>query len=233
MCVGEAFLAQSPQFYKQMAICADFDRVFEIAPVFRAENSFTHRHMTEFVGVDLEMTFNEHYHEVLDLIGEMFVFLFDELKAQYAKEIETVRRQYPFEDLKYLPKTLVLTFAEGIQMLRAAGVDIGDYDDLSTPQEKQLGRLVKEKYGTDFYALDKFPLSVRPFYTMPNAENGGYSNSYDFFIRGEEILSGAQRIHDYELLCERAKAHGISTCRGPSPLALIECMAHRVVWNVV
>ena len=82
-------------------------------------------------------------------------------------------------------------------------------DDLSTPNEKLLGRLVKAKYDTDFYILDKFPLAVRPFYTMPDPENSKWSNSYDMFMRGEEILSGAQRIHDTTFLTERANHHGI------------------------
>jgi aspartyl-tRNA synthetase len=86
-----AYLAQSPQLYKQMLVTSDFERVFEIAPVFRAENSFTHRHLTEFVGLDLEMTFEEHYHEVLELIEEMFMYIFKGFKERYSKEIETVR----------------------------------------------------------------------------------------------------------------------------------------------
>ncbi|KAJ3105933.1 aspartate--tRNA ligase dps1 [Phlyctochytrium planicorne] len=205
----KAFLAQSPQFYKQMAICSDFDRVYEIAPVFRAENSFTHRHMTEFVGLDLEMAFEEHYHEVLDLFDDLFVFLFKGLETRYAEEIATVKRQFPFEDFLYLEKSLRLDFAEGIKMLREAGVEIDDFADINTEQEKLLGRLVREKYKTDFYMMDKFPLAVRPFYTMPDPRREGYSNSYDFFMRGEEILSGAQRIHDPTLLEERAKEHGV------------------------
>ena len=86
-----AYLAQSPQLYKQMLITSDFERVFEIAPVFRAENSDTHRHLTEFVGLDLEMAFEEHYHEVLELIEEMFMFIFKGFRERYPKEIETVR----------------------------------------------------------------------------------------------------------------------------------------------
>jgi len=86
-----AYLAQSPQLYKQMLIASDFERVFEIAPVFRAENSFTHRHLTEFVGLDLEMTFEEHYHEVLELIEEMFMYIFKGFKERFSSEIEAVR----------------------------------------------------------------------------------------------------------------------------------------------
>jgi aspartyl-tRNA synthetase len=93
-----AYLAQSPQLYKQMLITSDFERVFEIAPVFRAENSFTHRHLTEFVGLDLEMVFEEHYHEVLELIEEMFMFIFRGFQTRYAKEIEAVRYEIPVLD---------------------------------------------------------------------------------------------------------------------------------------
>ena len=163
-----AFLAQSPQLYKQMMICSDFEKVYEIAPVFRAENSLTHRHMTEFMGLDMEMSFNEHYHEVLETLGELFVDIFDGLKTQYLNEIEVVNRQYPFEEFKYLQKSLILQFPEAIKMLRDAGVEIGDFEDFNTEKERFLGKLVKEKYNTDFYILDKFPLAVRPFYTMPD-----------------------------------------------------------------
>lgn len=126
----DAFLAQSPQLYKQMCIAADFDRVFEIGPVFRAEDSNTHRHMTEFVGLDMEMAIQEHYHEVVDVLDEMFVYIFTNLKKRYNNEIETVKRQYPFADFEFLPKTLRLKYADAIQLLREAGVEIGDYEDL-------------------------------------------------------------------------------------------------------
>lgn len=206
-----AFLAQSPQFYKQQLIAADFEKVFEIAPVFRAENSNTHRHMTEFVGLDLEMAFEENYHEVMNVLQDLFIFIFAELKSRYALEIATVRKQFPVEEFK-LPadgKMVRLHFKEGIAMLRGAGKDVDDFEDLSTENEKLLGKLVREKYDTDFYILDKFPLAIRPFYTMPCPEDPRYSNSYDFFMRGEEILSGAQRIHDPELLKERMAAHEV------------------------
>lgn len=208
---GDAYLAQSPQLYKQMLIAGDFERVFEVAPVFRAENSNTHRHMTEFMGLDLEMSFEEHYHEVVDTLEEMFVFIFSELSKRYAEEIAVVRKQYPVEEFK-LPedgKMVRLHYKDGIAMLREAGYELGDTDDLTTEQEKALGKIVREKYNTDFYILDKFPLAIRPFYTMPCPENPEYSNSYDFFMRGEEIMSGAQRIHDPELLVERMKAHEV------------------------
>lgn len=209
---GKAYLAQSPQFYKEQLIAGDFEKVYEIAPVFRAENSNTHRHMTEFTGLDLEMAFEEHYHEVLDTLEQLFIYIFTELKTRYGKEIASVRKQFPVEEFK-LPedgKMVRLHYKEGIQLLREAGKELGDFEDLSTENEKLLGKIVREKYNTDFYILDKFPLEIRPFYTMPDAEDPRYSNSYDFFMRGEEILSGAQRIHDPELLRERLKAHEVN-----------------------
>lgn len=209
---GDAYLAQSPQLYKQMLIAADFEKVFEIAPVFRAENSNTHRHMTEFTGLDLEMAFEEHYDEVIDVLVEMFMFIFTELKTRFAKEIAVVRKQYPVEEFK-LPKDgkmVRIPFKEGVRLLREkGGVDLPELEDLSTEHEKLLGKIVREEHDTDFYILDKFPLGIRPFYTMPDPENPEYSNSYDFFMRGEEILSGAQRIHDSEFLAERMKHHEV------------------------
>lgn len=205
----KAYLAQSPQLYKQMAITADFDRVFTIGQVFRAEDSNTHRHLTEFVGLDLEMAFKFHYHEVIEVIGDMFVHIFKNLRDNLQEEIETVGRQYKSEPFKFLEPSLVLTYKEGVRLLRDNGVDMGDEDDLSTPAEKLLGRLIKQKYDTDFFILDKFPLAVRPFYTMPDPTDKKWSNSYDMFMRGEEILSGAQRVHCPDLLSERAKEKGV------------------------
>ncbi|PVU99657.1 hypothetical protein BB559_000519 [Furculomyces boomerangus] len=204
-----AYLAQSPQLYKQMCISADFGKVYEIAPVFRAEDSNTHRHLTEYIGLDLEMSFKEHYHEVMFMIGRMFTYIFTELEKRYSHEIEIVQRQHPFEPFKFSEEPLKLEFCQGIALLREAGIEVDDYEDLSTANERLLGKLVKEKYGTDFYMLDKFPLAVRPFYTMPDPHNPNYSNSYDFFIRGEEIMSGAQRVHDAVFLEERVKSCGV------------------------
>lgn len=204
-----AYLAQSPQLYKQMAIAADFDRVYTVGSVFRAEDSNTHRHLTEFIGLDVEIAIKYHYHEVLDIIGDLFTKIFKGLEENFANEIETVRKQYPSEPFQYLEPALRLEYSEGVKMLNENGIQMTDEEDLSTANEKILGKLVKQKYGTDFFILDKYPLCVRPFYTMPDPNNDKFSNSYDMFIRGEEILSGAQRIHDPEFLTQRAKHHGI------------------------
>ncbi|KAF1761185.1 hypothetical protein GCK72_009439 [Caenorhabditis remanei] len=210
---GSAYLAQSPQLYKQMAIAGDFEKVYTIGPVFRAEDSNTHRHMTEFVGLDLEMAFNFHYHEVMETIAEVLTQMFKGLQEKYQDEIAAVGNQYPAEPFQFCEKPLILKYPDAIALLRENGIEIGDEDDLSTPVEKFLGKLVKEKYSTDFYVLDKFPLAVRPFYTMPDAQDKKYSNSYDMFMRGEEILSGAQRIHDADMLVERATHHQVDLAK--------------------
>lgn len=206
----DACLAQSPQLYKQMtAACSDLERVFEIGPVFRAEKSNTHRHLCEFHGLDMEMAIGEHYYEVLDVFSDLFIYIFDELNKRCKPELEAVRAQYPFEDLKFTRPSLRITYAEGIKLLQDAGVGIESGDDFTTEQERTLGRLVREKFGTDFFMMDRYPMSIRPFYTMPCPDDPTLSNSYDLFIRGEEIVSGAQRIHDVDMLISRAKACGI------------------------
>merc|ERR1712127_237629 len=206
----EACLSMSPQLHKQMAAaCSGFERVFETGPVFRAEKSNTRRHLCEFNGMDLEMVIKEHYDEVLDVFSDLFIYIFEGLNERCKNELERVREQHPFEDLKYNNPTLKITYAEGCQLLRDAGYDQNELDDIGTKNEKKLGDLVKEKYGVDFYFMDKYPLSVRPFYTMPDPKNPELSNSYDFFIRGQEILSGAQRIHEPELIEKRATHWGI------------------------
>ncbi len=203
----EACLAQSPQLYKQMVLCGDMERVFEIGPVFRAEHSNTNRHLCEFTGLDIEMVFKEHYFEVLDLLSEMFVFIFNGLEAKYAKELAIVNEQYPFEPFRC--KNVRLSFKEGVKLLAEAGLEQDPLQDLDTANEKALGKIVREKYDTDFYMLYGYPTNARPFYTMIDPKDPNYTNSYDFFMRGEEITSGAQRIHDPEFLAERATHHGI------------------------
>ena len=126
-----------------MCIAGDMERVYEIAPVFRAENSNTHRHMTEFVGLDLEMAIDEHYHEVLDVLDSLFLSIFRGLQSKFGNEIETIKKQFPSEDFVFLDKTLRLTFAEGMKMLKEAGATeangqpIGEMDDMRWVQFPQ------------------------------------------------------------------------------------------------
>jgi aspartyl/asparaginyl-tRNA synthetase len=165
--------------------------------------------MCEFTGLDFEMEIKQHYTELTKLLGELFTYIFEQLNNYCKAELNAVQLQYPFQPLQYLKETLVLSFKEAVAMLREAGENIGDFEDFSTPQEKFLGRLVKAKYNTDFYIVDKYPKTARPFYTMPCPEDPRYTNSYDVFLRGEEITSGAQRIHDYQMLKDNLIAYGI------------------------
>ncbi|KAI0987710.1 hypothetical protein GJ496_005272 [Pomphorhynchus laevis] len=205
----DAYLAQSPQLYKQMAIASDFERVYTVGSVFRAEDSNTHRHLTEFIGLDAEMAFKYHYHEALEVYGQLFINIFKRTQETFSKEIAIIKEQFPAEPFEFVEPAIRLTYDEGIKMLKANGVEIEYGDDLSTTNERFLGKLVKMQYGTDFFILDKYPLSLRPFYTMPDAENPILSNSYDMFMRGEEIISGAQRIHDSDMLKSQINHHGI------------------------
>ncbi|KAJ5542400.1 Nucleic acid-binding OB-fold [Penicillium sp. DV-2018c] len=211
-----AFLAQSPQLAKQMAIAADFGRVYEIGAVFRAENSNTHRHLTEYTGLDIEMAIEEHYHEMLETLDAVIKNILSGIYTKHRREVELVKSQFPSEDVVWLDETPIIRFADGIKMLNDSGwrneegEPLPEDDDLATRDEIRLGELVKEKYGTDYYVLDKFPRSARPFYTMPDAEDDRYTNSFDMFIRGQEIVSGGQRIHDPHMLEENMRRVGIN-----------------------
>ncbi|ORY60506.1 aspartyl-tRNA synthetase [Pseudomassariella vexata] len=211
----DACLAQSPQFYKQFEIAGGAKRVYCIGPVFRAENSNTPRHMTEFTGLDMEMEFEEDYSEVRNMIESLMLYIFRGLEEKCSEQIELIRSVYPSEKflLPEAGKEVRLTFAEGQKLLREHGPEefrnVSDDEDMSTPQEKALGALVREKFGTDFYVLDKFPESARPFYTMEDPKNPNITNAYDFMMRGQEILSGAQRIHIPELLEARMRRKGL------------------------
>lgn len=211
-----AFLAQSPQLAKQMAIAADFGRVYEVGPVFRAENSNTHRHLTEYTGLDLEMAIEEHYHEMLEIVDAVIKEILRGLYERYPREIAAVKHQFPCEDLVWLDQTPVIRFSEGIRMLNESGwltedgTPLPEDEDLHTRDEVRLGELVREKYGTDYFILDKYPTSARPFYTMPDPDDPRYTNSFDMFIRGQEIVSGGQRIHDPKMLEENMRRFGIN-----------------------
>ncbi|KAI1800521.1 aspartyl-tRNA synthetase [Daldinia bambusicola] len=210
-----AFLAQSPQLAKQTAISADFGRVFEIGPVFRAEDSNTHRHLTEYTGLDLEMMIQKDYHEAMDVIDEMLKTIFKGVYARYRKELDNIKTRFPHEDLVWLDQTPRLTFKEGVQLLNSSGWTDDDgkpaseNEDLGTRAEIRLGQLVKEKYGTDYFILDKFPASARPFYTHLDPNDETITNSFDIFLRGQEITTGGQRINNPRILAERMKKAGV------------------------
>lgn len=199
-----AYLAQSPQLYKQMCINSDFERVFEIGSIFRAENSISHRHLTEFTGLDVELAlpYGESYEYILKLLWLTVHYIYTNIKIKCREEYEYIKENTNFEELIFPHDPLIIDFKEGVRLLKENGYAQNSLEDLSTENEKKLGEIVKSIYGSDVFILNKYPTNVRPFYTMPCNNDKNYSNSYDMIMRGEEICSGAQRVHDYMALKE-------------------------------
>jgi aspartyl/asparaginyl-tRNA synthetase len=204
-----------------MMIASRFKRVMEAGPVFRAENSNTSRHLTEYTSLDLEMEFVDDYSEVMHLIRDLLHHILTELGTTYSRQTERVRKAYKAEPFKLPSKPEeipIITFSEGIAMLNEAGVDAVDdgETDINSTQEKKLGDLVAQKYKSDFYILKEYPLKARAFYTFPKGGDlkAKYSHSFDFMMRGQEVLSGAQRIHNHEMLVQRLKDMDIPITAG-------------------
>lgn len=157
------------------------------------------------------------YSEARRVLDNMLKTIFRTVQTKCRRELEVVRRQFPSEDLTFPEETVVYTFRDAVKMLRESGWreegeeegNLHEIDDFSTRAEVRVGQLIKEKHGTDFYIVDKFPTAVRPFYTMPDFHDGTVSNSFDFFVRGEEILSGGQRVHQARDLEARMHSIGI------------------------
>ncbi|KAE8797792.1 hypothetical protein D1007_27072 [Hordeum vulgare] len=148
---------------------------------------------------------------VIDFVDSLFVDIFDHLAKNCSEMLDMIQEQYPCERLKYLQQNVRLKYSEGIEMLQESGFPIQEPQDLNNKAELMLGKLVLQKYKTDFFILYEYPLALRPFYTMPSAEKrqpGSYSNSFDAFIRGQEVLSGSQRIHDKSLLIKMIDERG-------------------------
>jgi ergosteryl-3beta-O-L-aspartate synthase len=171
--------------------------------------------MTEYTGLDLEMTINGHYHEAMWLIDAVLRHIFKGIYEDHRHEIQTLKHHFPHDDLVWHEQTTVITFSEGVKILDESGWQNDDgsqqseYSDLPSKGEERLGKLVKEKFHTDYYILDKFPTSARPFYTMLDPKNSKLTNSFDFMVKGKKILSGGQRIHEANLLLKRLEESDI------------------------
>lgn len=202
----KAYLAQSPQLYKQMALIGGFKKVYEIGHVYRAEESNINRYLSEFVGIDLEMEIEEDYNELIVFIYKMLVYVFNGIKRDYKKEIQNIKEYAPFEDLVYTEEPLIISFEDCVKILKKEGVSVEG--DLNRENERILGSLVKKEYETDFFVIKDYPTEVRAFYTKPK-EDSKYSYSYDFILRGEEILSGAERINTYSDLLKSIERVGV------------------------
>jgi aspartyl-tRNA synthetase len=199
-----AYLAQSPQFYKQMAIAAGIDRVFEIGPVFRAEPSFTSRHATEFTMVDVELAWISDAEDVMDFEERMLAHVLatvaethgDQIREHFGTEVTVPAVPFPR-----------ITMARAKEI---AGTP-DDRADLDPAGERAVGARVAQRTGHEFVFVTRYPASVRPFYHMRPAGEPDLTCSFDLLWRGLEITTGAQREHRYEVLVGQAAGKGLST----------------------
>lgn len=204
----KAYLAQSPQFYKQMAMAAGFDRVFEIGPAFRADPSFTSRHMTEFTSVDMEMSWIESHEDVMSSQERWLQYVYQKVQEKHADEIKAV---YGIDIQVPTVPFPRIAMADAVQILKGMGYTLppekkGDIDPAG---ERLLGQYVKEKYNHDFVFLTDWPATVRPFYHMRFEDNPALTKSFDLIACGLEITTGAQREHRYDVLMKQALEKGL------------------------
>ncbi|MGO3235522.1 MAG: aspartate--tRNA(Asn) ligase [Canibacter sp.] len=204
---GTAYLAQSPQFYKQMAQAAGFGGIFEVGPAFRADPSFTSRHATEFTSVDAEFSWVESHEDVMELHEELMVAGFAAVKEKHGEEIKKhfgVDLQVPERPFPRIP------LAEAKEIVKKRGYEVPRADDDMDPEgERQIFAYVKEEYGHDFVFLTDYDESIRPFYHMRHDDNPSLTRSYDLIYRGTEISTGAQREHRIEILEQQAIEKGL------------------------
>ncbi len=194
---GKAYLAQSPQFYKQMAIASGFEKVFMVGPVFRAELSFTTRHMTEFTGWDFEVAYIQSHQDVMDIEEAMLKTSFAKLKdaGLIAEQITT-----PF---------VRLPLAEAKTKLQKAGVMSEKVGDLSPEEEREICKIIKDESGSDFVFITDYPPETRAFYHMRD-EKTGLTKGFDLLYKGVEITTGAQREHRLDILKKQAAEKGLT-----------------------
>lgn len=205
----KAYLAQSPQFYKQMAMAAGFDRIFEIGPVFRANPSFTSRHDTEFTSVDVEISWIESHEDVMQLEERWLCHILQAVKNEYNEEIKAVfGTKITIPNLPF-PR---VTMAEAYEILDQIGhcIERGKKGDLDPEGERLLCRHFQEKTGHEFIFVTEYPSVVRAFYHMRPEGKPHLTKSFDLLWNGLEVTTGAQREHRYDILVEQAKEKGLS-----------------------
>ncbi len=212
----KAYLAQSPQVYKQMFVAAGLERVYEIAPVYRAEKSRTSQHLTEFTGIDFEQGFIKDEHDVMDTVEGLFRHIFKRLNEECTEELSLWNRKLVFP--KKIPR---LTMKEAKELLKEKGIILGEDEDLNLEAEKILAQIIKEKCKSEFVFVYRYPFAVRPFYHMKPANEPNISMSFDLMWNGIEIATGSQREHRYEVLKAQAKEAGINLDKDMAPYAEI------------
>jgi aspartyl/asparaginyl-tRNA synthetase len=204
---GKAYLAQSPQFFKQMAQPAGFGKIFEIGPAFRADPSFTSRHATEFTSVDAEISWIDSHEDVMRMHEELLTVGISAVKAKYGAEIEEL---FGFEVIVPTLPFPRIPLAEAKRIVAERGYEVPRADDDMDPEgERQIAAYVKEKYDSEFVFLTDYASSIRPFYHMRHADDAGLTNSYDLIFNGVEIATGAQREHRVDVLVQQAKEKGL------------------------
>ncbi|HIE34033.1 MAG TPA: aspartate--tRNA(Asn) ligase [Candidatus Altiarchaeales archaeon] len=199
----EAFLAQSPQLYKQMMMATGLDRVFEITTYFRAEEHDTRRHLNEVSAIDIEMAFIRNEEDVMKILEDLSLTIIREA-SECTDELKMLDREIniPKKPLKRI------RYDDALEILSDTDKNILWGEDLNTESEKLLGDIMKREYNSELYFITKYPLEIKPFYTMP--DNKKYSRSFDLAYKGVEISSGSQRIHNPELLVGRITKKGLN-----------------------
>ena len=201
----DAYLAQSPQFYKQMMVGV-YERVFEIGPVFRAEKHDTSRHLNEYTSVDFEMGYIESFEDIMQMETKMLQFVFQYLEAHFQPELQLLKVK--ILDVTNIPS---LKFIEAKELIaKEYHREIKDYEDFEPEEEKLLYQLVKKKYGSEFVFVTHYPSKKRPFYAMESVENPEETLSFDLLFRGLEITTGGQRIHNYQEQVEKMERRNMN-----------------------
>nr|WP_199190185.1 aspartate--tRNA(Asn) ligase [Cryobacterium sp. N22] len=203
----KAYLAQSPQFFKQMAQSSGFGKIFEVGPAFRADPSFTSRHATEFTSVDSEISWIDSHEDVMQLHEDLLVAAFTAVKAKHGEEVLAlfgVEVTVPSTPFPRIP------LAEAKEIVKSRGYEVPrDDDDMDPEGERQIAAYVAETYGHEFVFLTDYASSIRPFYHMRHEGDASLTKSYDLIFNGTEISTGAQREHRIDVLVEQAVEKGL------------------------
>ena len=214
----KAYLAQSPQFYKQTLVGV-YERVFEIGPVFRAEKHNTTRHLNEYVSVDMEMGFIRDFTEIMDMEAGALQYIMAFLKKEYAKELDMLQISLP--DVSRIP---AVRFQQAKELVsQAYGRKIKDPYDLEPEEEQLISKYFAENYESDFVFVTHYPSKKRPFYAMDDPENPKYTLSFDLLFRGMEVTTGGQRIHDYQTQVDKMIEKGLDPADFESYLMIHQC----------
>lgn len=203
----QAYLAQSPQLYKQNLMGAGFDRLFEIGPAYRAEASDTVRHIAEFLSLDVELSFIESSEDVMAVAEGIARAALDSVKRNCASQLALLGAPVPVPELP-VPR---VPYAEAIELLQGDGLRIRDGDDLGTEGEKRLGEIMRRDRGAELYFITEFPTSLKraTFYAMRNDAHPELTGYFDLDYRGQEIVSGGQREHRYPILVRQMEENGL------------------------